>query len=379
MRYDRLTMRHLQPRIACGLLWIAAALLPGCPRQSADGSGPGSTASPSRPEMIDSHVHLVPTVDCLQRALAAFERNGISRFCVKSAGPPGSRRFAATVAIAARLGDRFAFFSNLDWDGIDSPDWPQRQATLLEQAVAQGARGVKIFKALGLGVRTADGRLLPVDDPRLDPLLTKAAELGVIIAMHTGDPKVFFDPPGPRNERYFELLFAPSWGFAGQDFPSRQELLAARDRLIARHPATTFLLIHLANNPEDLDYVDELLARHPNVYVDTSARLAEIGRHPADQVRAFFIKHQDRILFGSDIIFRPDSYQLGSLSIWPDDESDVDRFYQAHRAFFETSAPGLDHPTPIQGYWTIDGIGLPPEVLRKLYVTNAERLIFRKP
>ena len=189
---------------------------------------------------------------------------------------------------------------------------------------------------------------------------------------------MFFDDPGPRNERYFELLFAPSWSFFGATLPSRESLLAARDRLIARHPQTTFLGIHLANNPEDLAYVDRLLSKHANLYVDTSARLPEIGRHCATKVRDFFVRHQDRILFGSDIIFQPSGYQLGSLSVWPDDDSDAMRFYQAHRDYFETDRRGLAHPTPIQGDWTIDGIALPQNVLVKIYQTNAQRLIFQR-
>ncbi|MBN2494244.1 MAG: amidohydrolase family protein [Deltaproteobacteria bacterium] len=350
------------------LLLLAVPLLAACQEPAAS----------AVPPIYDSHVHLTPSPECVERALALFERMRVVKFCTKSAGIPGSRRFAATRALARNLGDRFAFFSNLDWRGVAEPGWPEREARRLEAAVRAGAAGVKIFKALGLGVREERGELLAVDDARLDPIMRKAAELGAVVAMHTGDPEVFFEPPGPRNERYFELLFAPSWSFYGAGFPSRKALLDARERLIARHPQTTFLGIHLANNPEDLGYVDRLLDAHPNLFVDVSARLGEIGRHPASEVRAFFVKHQDRILFGSDIIIRPDGYQLGSLSIWPDDDADADRFYLAHRRYFETGERGIDHPTPIQGYWTVDAIDLPPEVLRKLYVDNAERLIFSR-
>ncbi len=361
-------------------LFVLGLVCAGCPQEAGRSPRAGDPpAAGALIEIYDSHVHLTPSQACLDRAVALFDRNRITKFCTKSAGSPGTRRFEATRAVAHRLGDRFAFFSNLDWSGVNAPGWSAREAAALERAVQQGARGVKIFKALGLSVRAADGSLLAVDDARLDPIMAKAASLGAIVAIHTGDPKVFFDPPGPRNERHLELLFAPSWSFAGADIPTRAELLAARDRLIARHPQTTFLLIHLANNPEDLEAVDRLLDAYPNVYVDTSARVPEIGRHPPEQARAFFIEHQDRILFGSDIVIRPDGYQLGSLSIWPDDESDADRFYQAHRDYFETRTRDLAHPTPIQGAWTVDGIGLPPEVLAKLYRENAERLIFSRP
>ena len=357
-----------------------------CQDPAASGPNPSSStgsnlsshrALPAR-EIIDSHVHLSPDPAGIKRALALFERNGITRFCVKSAGPYGSRRYHATVALAKRLGPRFAYFINLDWRGVNEAGWAQREAQALEQAMAQGAAGVKIFKALGLNVRNAEGKLLAVDDPKLDPIMETAAETGAIVALHTGDPVTFFDEPGPANERYLELLFAPSWSFWGADHPSRRSLMEARERLVARHPKTTFLGIHLANMPEDLTGVDRLLESYPNLYVDTSARIGEFGRHPAENVRAFFIKHADRILFGTDIIISGGGYQLGSLSIWPDEEEDVDTFYRAHREYFETDRKGLDHPTPIQGMWTVDGIGLPKDVLQKLYVSNAEKLIFAR-
>lgn len=347
-----------------------ALLLPGCKKQD--------PAPTSRPAIIDSHVHITPLPDCVDRTLRIFEKNGVTKFCTKSAGFVGTGRFKATLEVKERLGDRFSFFVNLDWRGIDHPGWAPREAQRLEQAVKLGARGVKIFKNLGVGVRTEDGKLLPVDDPRLDPIMKKAAQLGAIVAIHTSDPKVFFDPPTPGNERYLELLFAPSWSFYGKDYPSRQSLLEARDRLIERHPKTTFLGIHLANNPEDIDYVDRILDKYPNLYVDTSARIGEIGRHPAEKARKFFIKHQDRILFGSDLVVSPTDLQLGSLSVWPDDDTDADRFFEAHRQYFETGKKGIDHPTPIQGDWKVDAINLPKEVLRKFYVENAERLIWNK-
>ena len=328
--------------------------------------------------IIDSHVHLSPDAQSVQRALNLFERNGIDRFCVKSAGPYGSRRFAATAALGDRLGDKFAYFCNLDWTGVNEPGWAEREADRLQKAMKRGASGVKIFKALGLGVRDIQGKFMAVDDPRLDPIMRRAGETGAVVALHTGDPVTFFDAPDLANERYFELLFAPSWSFSGSDHPSRKTLMEARDRLLARHPKTTFLGIHLANMPEDLQAVDRLLEKQPNLYVDTSARIGEFGRHPANEVRAFFIKHADRILFGTDVIIGPSGYQLGSLSIWPDEEKDADRFMRAHREYFETDHKNMDHPTPIQGMWTVDGIHLPKDVLEKLYVTNAEKLIFKK-
>ena len=365
------------------LFWAGCreALAPAPPERAATLPTDARPSEPSRLphygiEIIDSHVHIVPSITALAVALEVLEGAGIKLFVAKSGGAYGTPRFWSTVAMKRVLGERFEFFCNIDWDGIDDPEFAKRTALGLEQAAAAGAKGVKIFKALGLQVKTADGKLVTVDDPRLDPIFDKAGELGLMMAMHTADPVAFFEPPTPDNERYEELSIASRWSFYGEDFPSHDELLAQRDRRLARHPQTKFLLIHLANYPENLEYVDKLLDTYPNVWVDTSARAPEFGRHAADKVRAFFIKHQDRILFGSDIVVSNRGLQLGSVADEPPTTADGIRFYERHFEFFETDHLQMEHPTPIQGRWKVDAISLPPEVLRKLYHDNAWKLIY---
>ena len=330
----------------------------------------------STPVIIDSHVHITPTEESFNLALLVFSRVGIKKFAVKSAGVPGGLRFEMSRRFASILGQRMAFFANVDWEEIDDPGWGKQEADRLEKAYRQGARGIKIFKNLGLGARLKNGKLLRIDDPRLEPIWQRAGKIGAIIAWHVADPLAFFQKPDKNNERWGELSMAPEWSFYGKDYPSHRELLAQRDKVVASHPRTIFLGIHLGNFPEDLDYVGRLLDRCPNMYVDTSARLGEIGRHPPKKVRAFFIKYQDRILFGSDFIVTPNGMQLGSVSENPPTFNDALNFFQDHRRFFETSGRQIAHPTPSQGPWKIDAINLPPGVLRKLYRENAEKLIF---
>ncbi len=340
-----------------------------------------SDGSYDRGPVIDSHTLITPVDPSIDLALKIFKEVGVVKFCNKNGGFLGSRVFPYTLRAQHRLGDKFAFFANVSWRGVNQPGWGENEAQRLEQEVRYGAKGIKFFKALGLGVRNSDGSLMAVDDARLDPIMNKAAELNVIIAMHTGDPKAFFEPPTPDNERYDELKRAPDWSFYGGDYPSRMSLLKARERLIARHPKTTFLLIHLGNNPEDLDYVSGLLDRFANVYVDTAARVPEIGRHPVKKLRAFFKKYQDRILFGTDLAMSPGYMQLGSVSVDPDAKpglKDAVKFYRAHYRFFESHKKNIDHPTPIQGRWKINDIYLPHKILRKLYYDNAEKLIFQR-
>jgi predicted TIM-barrel fold metal-dependent hydrolase len=175
---------------------------------------------------------------------------------------------------------RFMVFTEMDWSKIDDPDFSQEMVAQLDDAVARGARGLKILKDLGLGVKGKDGKLIAVDDPRMDPVWEECGRLGIPVSIHTSDPEAFFFPTDATNERYEELMDHPDWSFAGHQFPSKESLLAARDRVFARHPNTTFVALHMANWPENLDYVSAMLDRYPNVMVEFGTRQAELGRQP---------------------------------------------------------------------------------------------------
>jgi hypothetical protein len=266
------------------------------------------------------------------------------------------------------LGERMAYFPTPDFHDT-SPGFGERMAQDLERKVELGACGLKIFKELGLRHKDADGRLIPVDDPRLDPLWAKAGELGVPVLIHTADPVAFFQPLDEKNERREELQQHPDWHFGAPQFPDHDALLEQRNRVIERHPGTTFIGAHLGNYPENLTYVDACLDRYPNFYVDTSARIGEIGRHPPEESRSFFMKHQDRILFGTDLV-------LGWNRFEEVDLPEVKRFYDTHWRFFETDERRITYPGyPLQGRWKVDALGLPGDVLRKLYSQNTQRLI----
>jgi len=334
-------------------------------------------ATVDRGPVIDSHTLIAPLDGPIDTALKLFKRVGVVKFCNKNGGYMGSRAFAATLQVKHRLKDQFEFFVNVSWNGVTEPGWGAREAERLQREVGYGAKGIKFFKAMGLGARDANGQLIHIDDTRFDPIIERAASLNVVVAIHVGDPKAFFEPPTPQNERYDELKLAPDWSFYGEDYPPLMELWNQTERLLSRHPTTTFLFIHLGLS-EDLDYMERLLDSHPNVYVDTSARIPEFGRHPVDRVRRFFLKFQDRILFGTDLSIGPDTWQLGSVSETPVGFEDAVKFYQAHFRFFETDLQNIDHPTPIQGRWKVNAIHLPIDVLHKLYYANAERLIFAR-
>jgi predicted TIM-barrel fold metal-dependent hydrolase len=238
---------------------------------------------------------------------------------------------------------------------------------------------VKIPKSLGLAVAFGDGRRVPVDDPVLDPVFSAMARLGMPLSIHVGDPKAFFDPPTKDNERYEELRAHPSWSFADRSrFPTWEALFGEFERRVKRSSETTIVGVHFGNAPEEPARVAKMLDECPNYYVDTAARVPEIGRKPAE-VRRVILAHPDRVLFGTDLQIGPGMLVLGAGPARGNTQKDVERFFFSTWRFFETADRGFEHPTPIQGDWKIDGINLPDDVLHKIYHGNAERLLGLAP
>ncbi|OGQ81079.1 MAG: hypothetical protein A2289_14510 [Deltaproteobacteria bacterium RIFOXYA12_FULL_58_15] len=331
--------------------------------------------------VIDAHTHIA--LGAGATAAEIFSRSGID-VAVNLVGRPYGPRLLAHLQEAAAVSERYPnveilVFAGIDWRLVDEPDFGELAAKDLRRAHAAGARGLKVFKSLGLGVQTGEGRLLAVDDARLDPIWKTAGELGMPVAIHTGDPLAFFQPPTPDNERWEELHAHPSWSFYGEPYPSLDELMAARDRMVAKHPQTDFLAVHFGGYPEDIEAVAASMRRHPNLWIDLAARLPEIGRHKVGAVRAFFDEFQDRILMGTDIQISPTNVVLGSAG---EDEihspEDAARYYDVHWRYLESRDTNMPHVTPIQGRWSINGIGLERQVLNKIYRDNARRLLRRK-
>jgi predicted TIM-barrel fold metal-dependent hydrolase len=206
----------------------------------------------------------------------------------------------------------------------------------------------------------------------LTPVWERAEKLSCIVAFHTVDPVAFFEPWNEQNERWDELELHPDWSFADRTvYPARDVVLEQRNNVIRAFPRLKFQCVHGANYSEDLKMVDAWMDEMPNMYVDTSARLGEFGRHASKEGKAFFEKHQDRLMFGTDRVFGKDGdvQGAGPTKMFSAEEDKL--FYDIHWRYFETTDVQFNHPTPIQGNWKIDGTGLSRDVLRKLYWTNA--------
>ncbi|PYU88384.1 MAG: amidohydrolase [Acidobacteria bacterium] len=325
-------------------------------------------------QVIDAHAHVTLSEAAVRRAVQIMDENGIVKMVDLSGG--FGEQLKSKIELYNKIAPgRFAVFTNMDFSKVNDPQFSKKAMADLEEAYRLGARGLKSFKSLGLVHKDQTGHLIRFDDPRFDPVWTKCGELGIPVWFHVGDPAAFFRPPTADNERYAELSVHPEWSFYGGQFPAREELLTQMVNVVLRHPETTFVGVHFGNNPENYRHVAAVLDRCPNFNIDTAARVGEIGRRDPATLREFFIKYQDRILFGSDTVFSPENMDLGVPVPEKRTNADAREFFERHWKFFETAGRNLEHPSPIQGNWKVNGINLPPQVLRKLYTDNARRLI----
>jgi predicted TIM-barrel fold metal-dependent hydrolase len=255
--------------------------------------------------------------------------------------------------------DRFICFGSPGWQhwAEDGAQFGEKAARRFRAQVVRGAQGLKIWKDFGLHVRDHSGALAKVDDPLLAPLWDTAGELGVPVLVHVADPVAFFEPLDGTNERWDELHAHPDWRFPSPPFPSFMAIMGAFARLVRRHSNTVFIGAHAACYAENLAWVDALMDECPNLMIDFSARIAELGRQPFT-ARKLFQKHKGRILFGTD--------SGPSLAM-----------YHTYYRFLETQDEYFDYNplgAPSQGRWQIYGLGLDDDTLKAIYHDNASRL-----
>jgi predicted TIM-barrel fold metal-dependent hydrolase len=333
--------------------------------------------------LIDMHQHVEMTPQRLARAVKIMDAAGIGIAVnlgtgVVTPGKDGApSEFEQGKALTDRLyPGRFLHYMLIDYKGWDEQGWSERAAKQIEEGHRFGAAGLKEFKRLGLFLRDSKGKLIKIDDSRLDGVWDKCGELGMPVSIHVADPKAFWEPFNDKNERWKELKDHRSWWFGdAAKYPPRIELLDALNRVVERHPKTTFVCVHFANNAEDLEWVDQALDKHPNMMADLAARIPELGRHDPDAMRRLLVKQQDRIVFGTDFMVYNRLILGSSGNEPPPSDDDAVVFFNKHWRWLETRDRDWAHMTPIQGDWTISSVGLPEGVLRKIYFENARRIL----
>ena len=282
--------------------------------------------------------------------------------CVDLTGGTGDLLRRNIADLPGHYKGRFLICTEPLYEKYPEPGYAEWQGEQILRAKQDGAVGLKVLKFLGLFLRerVTEGPLVKIDDPKYDPMWAACGKAGMPVFIHIADPDGLFQTIDPFNERYEELQKHPSWSFHGKDFPSAEELRAQLNRVVERHPRTTFVGLHVANHAENLDDVSAWLRRYPNTHCEIAARISELGRQPR-RSRRFFEEFQDRIMFGTD----------GGALLGPGIYSPYFRFLETMDEYFDYSP----FPVPNQGRWRIYGIGLPDEILKKVYHDNAARLL----
>ncbi len=315
---------------------------------------PGKEIKKAKFPFIDVHGHQfrMATQDLSELIVAMDSLN--EAIMVNLSGRSGEQLLGSLKNVSEHYPNRFAVFANIDFEGVGSDGWIEKTVQQFEQDINNGALGLKVYKSLGMYNKDSDGNRLKIDDPRLAPIWGKCAELGIPVLIHSADPKSFWDDFDGDNERWLELKTHPRRKRGATDPAPWEQIIEEQHRMFKKHPNTTFINAHMGWYANDLGTLAKLLDEMPNMNVGIGAIIAELGRQPRF-AKAFFIKYQDRILFGKDS-WKPSEFPTYFRVLESDDE-----YFPYHKKY--------------HAFWPMYGLDLPDEVLKKVYYKNALRIV----
>ncbi len=315
---------------------------------------PGDSIKVAKFPFIDVHGHQyrMPEQD-LAPVIAAMDtlKMGIM---VNLSGRTGADLQKSVKNIADNYPNRFVVFANINFEGAGAEGWIEEKVRQFEQDVKNGARGLKVYKSLGLRNKDVNGKRLAIDDPRLDPIWAKCGELGVPVLIHAADPKSFWDDFDGDNERWLELKTRPRRKRGPNNPAPWEQIIQEQHNMFKKHPNTIFINAHMGWFANDLGKLGQLLDEIPNMNVGIGAIIAELGRQPRF-AKKFFIKYQDRILFGKDS-WKPEEFPTYFRVL-----ESADEYFPYHKKY--------------HAYWAMYGLDLPDDVLKKVYYKNALRIV----
>ena len=303
--------------------------------------------------VIDIHNHTQISAENIEQMIREMDELNLRVMNNLSGGSGEQLKQSVDFIRNSPYKDRFRLFANVRWTGAGTPEWRDREVAALKQALKDGASGLKVFKDLGLTAKAADGSRLKIDDPALDPIWQVCAEANVPVLIHTADPEQFFAPIDMHNERWLELGIFPNRAYPQDRFPSFETMMTERDNMFRRNPKTRYIAAHFGWHGNDLGRAAKMMDTMPNVYFEVGAVLYEFGRQPR-AAREFFIKYQDRVLFGKDAYEKTE--------------------YPYYWRVFETNDEYFDYYRDYHAFWKLYGMSLPDAVLKKLYYKNALKI-----
>jgi len=309
--------------------------------------------------VIDAHCHL-RSIEDVGKLIADMDEFNIRSIIDLDGVYADDGFYRQQAKFADAYPGRFGVLCQIDITQIDDPEFGKKMDAHITSCVNSGARGIKFHKTMvGLKAKDASGNYVKPDDRRLTAIWDCAARLNIPVLIHIADPVAFFTPTDEKNERYEEIQENPDWSYYNAGTPSFEALMIAQENMLKANPHTTFVIPHVGSNAENLANISRMMDLYPNMYVDTSARIHELGRQPYT-AREFLIKYADRVIYGTDLL--PNA-QNTSCNY---------RFYETKDEYFPYNE------VQDQGRWMIYGVYLPDDVLQKIYVDNADRLYFGK-
>jgi len=315
---------------------------------------PGNPITKAKFPFIDIHSHQFRMADQdLSTLIADMDAMNMG-IMINLSGGSGERIQGAIKNVKEHYPNRFGVFANVSFDGVGGEGWGENAAKQLEEDVTNGAVGLKIYKSLGLRNKDVDGKRLAIDDPRLAPVWDKCGELGIPVIIHAADPKSFWDPMDGDNERWLELKTRPRRKRSDTNPAPWQQIIDEQHKMFKNHPKTTFINAHFGWYANDLARLGELIDEMPNMYVELAAIIAELGRQPRS-AHDFFVKYQDKILFGKDS-WRPEEFPTYFRVL-----ESADEYFPYHKKY--------------HAFWAMYGLDLPDEVLKKVYYKNALKIV----
>lgn len=315
---------------------------------------PGKEITKAKYPFIDIHSHQyrMGTQD-LSALIKDMDQLNMG-IMINLSGGSGERLTTAIENAKDHYPNRFGVFANVSFDGVGNKGWGAVAAKQLEEDVKSGAVGLKVYKSLGLRNKDTDGKRLAIDDPRLNPVWEKCGELGIPVLIHAADPKSFWDDMDGDNERWLELKTKPGRKRSDTNPVPWQQIIDEQHNMFRSHPNTTFINAHMGWYANDLGRLGELIDELPNMYVGIAAVIAELGRQPRF-AHDFFVKYQDKILFGKDS-WKPEEFPTYFRVLESNDE-----YFPYHKKY--------------HAYWAMYGLDLPDEVLKKVYYKNALKIV----
>jgi len=311
---------------------------------------------------IDVHVHVFKNDPAFQGMLERLNLKVLDILVMDDTNPahkPLPQQVDDALALVSAGHGRVVLCTTFDPYKVNSPSFSADAVKQLDHDFAQGAVAVKIWKNIGMEIKNSDGSYVLADDPRFDPIYQDIAKHGKTLMSHQAEPDVAWGPPDPADPSWSYYQEQPQWYVANKPgFPSKQRILEARDHILEKHPDLRMVGVHLGSMERDLDNIARHFDKYPNFAIDTAARMEYLMMMPPEKVRAFLIKYQDRVVYGTDLDLHANANTPEALVEWESRYARDWRFLATDATF---TAEGRQ----------VHGLNLPPEVLGKIFHSNA--------